>query len=186
MAPARWLDPQALIAPQEYARAAREQVGRVLPNLADDARKVLDAAQIEARREDDNHVGTEHMVLGMFSVSRCLAAHALADVGITRSVFVDQRHYEEGPSPTGRIPHTPRVNRSIVLGAEIARANGAVRVNSAHLLLGVVAESEEWEASGRVGVYHLRDAVRTIGSSLADVRRTAEAQLRLGSSSPRP
>jgi adenine phosphoribosyltransferase len=181
---AGWLDPQALIAPQEYARAAREQVARVLPDLADDARKVLDAAQVEARREDDNHVGTEHVVLGMFAVSGCLAARALADVGITRAVFVDHRHDEEGPSPAGRIPHTPRANRIIVRGGEIARANGAARVNSAHLLLGVVAESEEWGASDRVGVHHLRDAAGAVGTTLAHVRQAAEAQLGLGSPAP--
>lgn len=182
--PAHWLDPQALIAPEEYARAAREQVARVLPNLAVDAREVLHAAQVEARREDDNHVGTEHIVLGMLGVSGCLAARALAQLGVTRAVLVQQRHLEEGPSPPGVIPYTPRANRIIVLGGENARANGTARVNSAHLLLGVVAESEEWEASGRAGVHHLRDAARAVGTTLAEVRRAAERQLRLGAPPP--
>lgn len=172
-----WPDPRALIAPPEYARAAREGAQRVLPALADDARQILVRAQDEARQEDDNHVGTEHLVLAMFAVPACIGARALAAVGISRALFAEQRHDEEGASPAGEIPRTPRANRIIVLALERARASGAAPVNSGHLLLGVVAESEEWQASGRVGVYHLRGAAEAIGKTLADVRVAAETLL---------
>ena len=184
MAGTQWPDPDALVAPPEYARAAREGAAHVLPLLADDAHEVLARAQAEARLEDDNHIGTEHLVLAMLAAPGSVGARALASVGITRSVFAEQLYDEEGPSPAGRIPHTPRANRIIALAGEIARAKGASRVNSGHLLLSVVAESEEWEASGRAGVHHLRNAAEAIGRTLADVRAAAERALAAGASEP--
>ena len=168
-------DPAALVAPAEYAREARERAALVLPRLSAVARRALDLAQAEARKADDNHVGTEHIVLGLLAVPHCEAARAMGDVGITRAILVAQRHEEEGPSPPGRIPHTPRANRIIALAGEIAGADE--RVCTVHLLLGVVAESDEWERSGRAGVFHARDAARAAGTTLDELRQAALVRL---------
>ena len=148
-----------------------------MARLTAEGRAVLERAEAEARDADDDHVGTEHVVLGIFGLPDCAGAEALRDVGITRAVFVAQRHHEEGSSPRGRIPRTPRTNRIIALAGEITRSRGASSVGSAELLLGVVAESEEWEASGRAGVHHLRDAAAAVGKRLSDVREAVETRL---------
>ena len=177
MARTSWSDP-SLIAPPEYASAAREQAALVLPNLTRDAREALERAQTEARRKDDDHVGTEHIVLAVLGDPDSPGARALSRVGVTRTVFAEQLHEEEGPSPIGRIPHTPRANRIIALASEVARSRGEAPVTSSHLLLGVVAESEEWESSGRPGVHHLRDAAKAAGTDLSAVRDAVEASIR--------
>jgi ATP-dependent Clp protease ATP-binding subunit ClpA len=158
----------------EYAAVAREGAALASRRFSADARGVLAAAQEEARAADDDHVGTEHVVLGILARPECLGAKTLREVGVTRQAFIAQRHDEEGPSPLGRIPHTPRANRIIALAGELAETRGDESVTSLHLVLGVVAESEEWEASGRGGPHHLREATRAAGSSLVDVRKAAE------------
>ncbi len=162
------------LAPPEYATAAPEGAARASRHFSPDVREVPARALAEARAADDNHVGTEHVVLGILARPQCLGARALLQRGITRRVFVAQRHQEEGRSPAGRIPHTPRMDRIIAVAGEIAEVRGNECVTSLHLLLGVVAESEEWQASGRGGPHHLREAARAVGSSLGEVRATAE------------
>jgi ATP-dependent Clp protease ATP-binding subunit ClpA len=166
--------PGSALAPQDYAVAASEGASRASRRLSTDARDALACAETEARAADDNHVGTEHVVLGILARPQCPGAKVLIQLGITRAVFVAQRHEEEGSSPAGRIPHTPRANRIVALAGEIAEAEGDDAVTTLHLLLGVVAESEEWQASGRGGPHHLREAAQAVGSSLEAVRETAE------------
>jgi ATP-dependent Clp protease ATP-binding subunit ClpA len=170
-----WDDPgRSALAPPEYATAAREGASQASRRFSVDAREVLACAQAEARAADDNHVGTEHVVLGILARPQCLGARALLQLGITHQVFLAQRHDEEGPSPAGRIPHTPRTNRIIALAGEIAEAGGDGGVTSLHLLLAVIAESEEWRASGRGGPHHLREVAQAVGSSLGEVREAVE------------
>jgi ATP-dependent Clp protease ATP-binding subunit ClpA len=173
-----WDDPgRSALAPPEYAVAAREGAVQALRRFGDDAREALASAEAEARAADDNHVGTEHVVLGILARPECLGARALLRLGITRKVFVAQRHEEEGSSPAGRIPHTPRTNRIIALAGTIAEDEGDNEVTSLHLLLGVIAESEEWQESGRGGPHHLREAAQAVGSSLGEAREAAERLL---------
>jgi ATP-dependent Clp protease ATP-binding subunit ClpC len=131
---------------------------------------VVELAQREARLADENHVGTEHIVLAILALEQSAGARALRELGITREVFVAQLYEEEGSSPPGRIPHTPRTDRILALAAEVADGP----ITSGHLLLGVVAESEEWQASGRPGPHHLREAATAVGKSLEDVQRAVE------------
>lgn len=161
-------------APAAYAVEAREGATRVADRLSPEGKAVLERAQNEARLADDNHVGTEHIVLGILALEESVGARALKKLGITRDVLVAQRYEEEGHSPAGPIPRTPRANRILVLAAEASDVRGDSSVASAHLLLGAVAESEEWQASGRGGPHHLRDAAAAVGKTLEDVRRAVD------------
>jgi ATP-dependent Clp protease ATP-binding subunit ClpC len=131
---------------------------------------VLESAQTEARLADDNHVGTEHIVLAILALEQSVGARALRKLGITREVFLAQLYDEDGSSPPGRIPHTPRADRILALAAEVADGS----VTSGHILLGVVAESKEWQSGGRPGPHHLREAAAAVGKTLEDVRRAVE------------
>ena len=68
---------RSALAPPEYAAAVREGASRASRRLSADAGDVLAGAQAEARAADDNHVGTEHVVLGILAHPQCLAARAL-------------------------------------------------------------------------------------------------------------
>ncbi len=183
MEASRWDGAGSALAPPDYAAAAREGASRALRRLSADARATLRAAQAEARAADDNHVGTEHLVLGILARPRSIGARALVRAGIKREVFVAQRYEEPGPSPPGRIPYTPRANRSIAVAGELAEARGVDGVTTADLLLGVIYESEEWQSSGRAGPHHLAAAADAVGSSLSELRQVL-AQLAHPSNRP--
>jgi ATP-dependent Clp protease ATP-binding subunit ClpC len=119
---------------------------------------------------DENHVGTEHVVLGLLADHEGIAATALTSLGITRRVFLRQLHEEKGDSPVGRIPITPRALKIIALAGVEADHFGHRFISTGHVLLGVVRESEEWAASGKAGPHHLQKAAETVGHTLADVR----------------
>jgi hypothetical protein len=55
-------------------------------------------------------------------------------------------------------------------GVEAAlTASGEVQPD--HLLIGVIRESEKWQATGKAGPHHLRAAARAVGVTLADIER---------------
>jgi ATP-dependent Clp protease ATP-binding subunit ClpA len=129
-------------------------------------------AEAEARRLDDNHVGTEHIMLGLLAVDGCQAASALAELSVRRESFESVLQAEEGQSPEGPIPFAPRGLR--ILDVAIVEADGLAdqKIGTAHILLGVVSESLEWS---KPGPHHLRTVAEKLGFTLDDVRRTATA-----------
>jgi ATP-dependent Clp protease ATP-binding subunit ClpA len=135
-------------------------------------REAIALADVEARRLDDNHVGTEHIVLGLLALQDCQAAGVLASLGVTSDAFAGVLEPEEGRSPEGPIPLTPRADRILEIAAEEADRLGDETISTAHVLLGVVGESLEWT---KPGPHHLREAGRRLSFTLEDVRRAATA-----------
>ncbi|WP_188897472.1 Clp protease N-terminal domain-containing protein [Microlunatus endophyticus] len=90
-------------------------------HLGSGARQCLIEAENEARALDDDHVGTEHIVLGCGGRRSCDCGR-LAACGITRDLFRTQLVGEEGPSPDGPISYTPR--SMMVVGLGLARRTG--------------------------------------------------------------
>jgi ATP-dependent Clp protease ATP-binding subunit ClpC len=132
---------------------------------------LLGLAEAEARARDDDHVGTEHLVLGLYALGESTARRALESLGISRQVFAGQLECEEGPSPSGAIPLTPRARMIIGLAGVEATGAASGEVQPEHLLLGVIRESEKWQASGQAGPHHLRAAAEAVGVTLPDIER---------------
>jgi ATP-dependent Clp protease ATP-binding subunit ClpA len=165
-------------AERAYIREAEAFLRGAPPKLSALAVSLLERAEAEARRRDDNHVGTEHLVLGLYALGDTPARRALEALGVRRQVFADQLEREEGPSPSGAIPLTPRARMVIGLaGVEATRA-GSEEVRPEHLLLGVIRESEKWRATGQAGPHHLRAAAGAVGVKLADIERTLRGDAR--------
>jgi ATP-dependent Clp protease ATP-binding subunit ClpA len=156
---------------REYIREAEVLLRAGPPKLSALTASLLERAETEARGRDDNHVGTEHLVLGLYALGDTPARRALESLGISRQVFADQLEWEEGPSPNGAIPLTPRAR--MIIGLAGVEANGAAsgEVQPEHLLLGVIRESKKWQASGQAGPHHLRAAAEAVGVTLADIER---------------
>lgn len=158
------------VASPTFARSAARGAARATLRLSNEARACLDLAQTEARLRDDNHVGTEHIVIGLMAHPETRAASTLLALGITRDLFLAQLHSEDGQSQEGLIPLTPRANMILSLAADEADARGRTSVGASELLLGVIAESERWEALGKAGPHHLRSAAQAVGLTLPDIR----------------
>jgi ATP-dependent Clp protease ATP-binding subunit ClpA len=163
---------------REYIREAEAFLQEGPPKLSALTASLLDQAQAEARARDDNHVGTEHLVLGLYALGETTARRSLESLGISRQLFAGQLECEAGPSPRGAIPLTPRARMIVGLAGVEARAAALEEVQPEHLLLGVIRESEKWQAAGMPGPHHLRAAAQAAGVTLADIERNLKRETR--------
>jgi hypothetical protein len=169
------LDPSgpSPVAPPEYNERAHTEASTVLLRLSHDGRRVLELAEEEARVGDSNHLGTEHIVLGILRHEAGPASALLRSLGITREVFVAQLYEEEGHAPNGPIPLTPRALK--IVGFAGTFTTGPVE--GLHLLSGTIAESEGWLASRRPGPHHLRKACEAVGLPWQDLDAAVSRRL---------
>src|SRR5262245_2952700 len=99
---------RSMIAKHEYAREARVLAQPALRRLSSVCHRLLEEAESQARALDDNHVGTEHIMLAIYALGARAATKALESLGVTRELFAAQLLEEPGSSPSGTIPITPR------------------------------------------------------------------------------
>jgi ATP-dependent Clp protease ATP-binding subunit ClpA len=156
-----------LAAERQYAKDARALERPAFQRLSSTSRRFLEEAEAQARLRDDDHVGTEHLVLAIYATEPGTARRALESLGITPVVFGLQLHDEPGPSPSGAIPLTPRARMIVSLASVEANRTGSDLIESEHVLLGVVRESQRWEATGMSGPHHLRAAAEAVGTTLS-------------------
>jgi Clp amino terminal domain, pathogenicity island component len=152
----------------EYTREAAFASAAALEHLTVASKRCLEEAERQSRYLDDNHVGTEHIVLGVLAADPG-TADILAGHGITEEVFRAQLSEEPGPSPFGRIPLTPRA-QMILNFARSASTGDDGAISPRHLILGVIAESRDWHQRGFDGPHHLEQAATAAGTSLGAVQ----------------
>jgi ATP-dependent Clp protease ATP-binding subunit ClpC len=120
-----------------------------------------------------NHIGTEHVLLGLINEGEGVAARALEAMSIS---FDSARQRVEEiigrgqAAPTGHIPFTPRAKKVVELSLREALQLGHNYVGTEHALLALVREGEG------VGAQVLQE----LGASLQQVRTTV-LQLLAGS-----
>ena len=113
--------------------------------FTDRARRVVVLAQEEARHLNHNHIGTEHILLGLVHGKDAPGAIALARLGITLEgaraevVEIVGRGAEE---PASHIPFTPRAKKVLELSLREALQLGHNYIGTEHILLGLVREGE--------------------------------------------
>jgi ATP-dependent Clp protease ATP-binding subunit ClpA len=157
--------------------------------FTEQARQVVLMAGEEARVLKHNHVGTEHMLLGLLREEEGLAARVLESLDITveraRAQVVRIVGCAEEVT-SGQIPFTPRANRVLELALSEALSLGHNYIGTEHILLGLVQENEgvgarillDFDANSE----KVRDEVIRMLSGPA-VRRRAEAS---GAGGPEP
>src|SRR5947199_7428639 len=109
------------------------------------ARQVIVLAQDGARSLNHNHIGTEHLLLGLLRVEEGLAARVLAAFDIAdEAVRADVvRIVGVGEKPaTGQMPFTPRAKKVLELTKRESKSMGHNYIGTEHLLLGLVSENE--------------------------------------------
>ncbi len=95
--------------------------------FTDRARRVVVLAQQEARMLHHDHIGTEHILLGLIGEGEGVAAQALESLGI--SLEAVRQHVGEiigqgQQEPSGHIPFTPRAKKVLELSLREALALG--------------------------------------------------------------
>ncbi len=107
------------------------------------AKSALNNAQIEAKQLGHNYIGTEHLLLGIVSVSNCAASNMLAEKGVTlESVretimqLVGRGEFDESISFT----MTPRTKNVMELSVRESKALHHKFVGTEHMLLALSRE----------------------------------------------
>ncbi|MEU1801467.1 Clp protease N-terminal domain-containing protein [Streptomyces sp. NPDC019937] len=132
-------------------RARERAAGGTTPSTSeffarftDRARRALMEGQEAARKLHHTHLGTEHILLGLFPAEG-VAATALHTLGITQDAVRERLISSAGSSakpPTGSIPFTPRAKTALEMALKDALTLGHNYIGTEHLLLGLMREEE--------------------------------------------
>jgi Clp amino terminal domain, pathogenicity island component len=141
----------------------------VLERFSDEARTAVDLAQAEARRLGHDHVGTEHLLLGILTEGHSRAARALIAVGVTPSACRQKVAEAVGKttpsSRDGELDLTDRARRSLQRAVRLANRQRQDHVEPEHILLSVI------QVEGRAG-----QVLRGLGVDPARVRTMVAEQ----------
>ena len=113
--------------------------------FTEQARQVVVLAQEETRALRHNHIGTEHLLLGLLREADGVAARALSTLEVSLEKVRGEitRIVGEGEDESqGQIPFTPRAKKVLELALREALALGHNYIGTEHILLGLVRESE--------------------------------------------
>lgn len=119
--------------------------------FSDRARSVIVLAQECARALDHDHVGTEHLLLGLIREEDGIAALALEGAGIS---FIDvqervasatdrdrgAQHDDQAPDQSGHVPFDPAAKSALELSFREALDLNQSFVGTEHILLGLLRE----------------------------------------------
>jgi len=141
--------------------------------FADGARRVVVLAQEEARMLGHDHIGTEHILLGLIREGEGVAAKALESLGIGLEAVrqqVGEIIGQDQQAPPEHLPFTPRAKKVLELSLrealeqlsprEVLRLRNSY-IGTEHILLGLIREGEGVAARVLVG----------LGASLNGVRQ---------------
>ena len=105
-------------------------------------------ANREARRFNQEYVGTEHILVGLVKEREGVAASVLQEFGINlRKIRLEiEKIVQHGPAgeqiSSGRRPCTPRAKKVVEYAVDEARNLGHNWIGTEHLLLGLIREAE--------------------------------------------
>jgi ATP-dependent Clp protease ATP-binding subunit ClpC len=117
------------------------------------ARRVVVQAQEEARRLGHDHIGTEHLLLGLTAEHESVAAKALEALDFThesaRRQVVEYVGLGRG-SPPGHIPFSRGAKRALESALREAVEIGDHHIGSEHLLLALARDEKDTAAQALV------------------------------------
>jgi ATP-dependent Clp protease ATP-binding subunit ClpC len=144
--------------------------------FTDRARRVVVFAQEEAIRLDYDHIGAEHILLGLVHDGvGGLAAKTLESRGT--SLEAVRQHVEElvgrgERAPSGHIPFTEQAKAVLTLSLEESRALGHDYIGTEHILLGLLRQGDGVAARVLAGLgVNLDGAREQVIQLLDDYRR---------------
>ena len=144
-------------------------------NYTSDAIQVIHLGVDAVKKLNYNFFGTEGMLLGLLAENTGIASQILMTAGVTFAAVQERIVQLLGKRTLGEIPlpekilFTPRSRRVTELAREQSQQLGKNRVDSTHLLLGILKEAED--SGGGVATYILKER---FGIDLTDL----EQQLR--------
>lgn len=161
---AQWSEPSpAVVLPPPAPNTGSLQVDIGGYTLAEGASNVISLAQEEARQSQYNFVGTEHLLLSLLRYHEGVAAKVMANLvsnAYTLEKSVETIIGRGGRTVTGEIGLTPRVKKIMAIANDEARRMNQRSIDTEHLLLGLLLESESIAANLIQGMNVNAEAVR--------------------------
>ncbi len=117
-------------------------------NFTPRAQQALALARKEADQLNHQHVGTEHLLLGLLALGQGVAINVLQKMGLDLNAVRIEVIKLSMPGETknnagaASIPYTPRVKKVLALAGKEAKALQHSYVGTEHLLLGLLREGE--------------------------------------------
>ncbi|MCL2873724.1 MAG: ATP-dependent Clp protease ATP-binding subunit [Defluviitaleaceae bacterium] len=109
------------------------------------ARMAIESAQNSAVQLRHNYVGTEHLLLGLMSISEGVAARALASQGVTEAAIsgkMSELAGENGQVAFAPQDFTPRTKRILESSMQESLRMGTGYIGTEHMLLALLRESD--------------------------------------------
>jgi hypothetical protein len=170
--------------------------GGMFERFTDKARRTVVLAQEEARLLSHDHIGTEHLLLGLLREGHGAAASALSSLGISLDAARERVAADRAGGPataapgemaSGHIPFTPQAKRTLELALREALQLGHDYIGTEHILLGIVRDPGCRGASilSELGVDQAAIRGRVIELRPASAPRPASARPRLPTESTR-
>jgi len=135
-----------------------------------DARSVVVRAQEEARALQHDYIGTEHILLGLFSMPTSIAARALRNLGITaaavRAGVEETVGMGKQEAPAGHIPFTKRAKKVLELSLREALQLKHNYIGTEHILLALEREGDGLAAKVLAGQIRDMGAIRATVNDL--------------------
>jgi len=115
-------------------------------NFTDTLSKVIANAQLEARRLNQDFIGTEHLALALLDRDDSEAGRILAQMNVQAGYVRNALSHampagKEPPVVAGRLPMSPRAQRLVTNSIVTAQAAGKSQVSTRYLLAVLVAEA---------------------------------------------
>lgn len=119
---------------------------RMFERYTEDARNVMSRARQEAQKFGHDHIGTEHILLGMLEVKGCVAADVLSHRAVNlrgAKAQVEKRVTPgQGEGPDGTLPRTEHAQHVLDDAVKEARQLKHSYIGTEHLLLGLLYEKD--------------------------------------------
>lgn len=109
------------------------------------ARKVVVAAQEEARELKHGYIGTEHLLLGLLDTPDSTAAKVLHQLGYDKETALADLIAVTGTGakePRGHVPFAPQAKKTLDLALREAKRLHHNHIGTEHILLGLVREGD--------------------------------------------
>jgi ATP-dependent Clp protease ATP-binding subunit ClpA len=113
--------------------------------FTEQSRRVVVLAQEESRMLGHNHIGSEHLLLGLLHEQGGTAADVLRSAGITVEAARSQVEELAGPgdkSPSGHIPFTQRAKKILELSLREALEQKKSYIGTEHILLALMRDAD--------------------------------------------
>ena len=154
-------------------------------NFTDRVRRVLQLAREEAARLHHEHVGTEHILLGLIREGEGVGAAVLTNLNVDLEEIKQRIEETVKPGKTAAaagpdLPYTSRAKKVLEFAMSEARELNDKYVGTEHLLLGVLREEKG------IGAQVLTDAGVTLETARSEVLRALGTQRSEASSATPP